>query len=97
MDRDQEGGDHPALGEHEPPEQVHQGWSAPLRRLRRHLLMNGEELGPLTHRANQMRTNPTTREASAHIPYMAREISLEGMVRSRTLTRMITPARFRNV
>src|SRR2546430_9037869 len=97
VDGDEEGGDPPALREHEPPEEVHQSWSAPLRRLRRHLPMNGEGLGTLTHRANQMRTKPTTREASAHIPNMASEMSLEGMVRSRTLTRMITPARLRNV
>src|SRR5947208_9023692 len=80
--RNQHSRDHAALGEQEPIDEVRVG-DAPA--------------GFGAHRANQMRTNPTTTEATAQRANWARMMSCDGSGRSRTLTWMITPARPRNV
>ncbi len=79
--RKQKRSDHSALGEEEPEEEVTQ--RGPATRL--------------AHRANQMSTNPTTADASAQVPNIVTTITCEGTGRSKSLTRMITPASFRNV
>src|SRR5579859_2225034 len=84
VDRDEHSGDHAALREHEPPEQVREGGFAGV-----------SSLG--AHRPNQISTKPITIEASAHRPNCDSTINLEGTSRPRNLTWMITPARLRNV
>src|SRR6267143_5570725 len=74
--------DHPTLGEEEPPDEVHERRA--LSRLS-------------AHRANQMSTNAMTADATAHNPNIASVISPDGRLRSRTLTRMISPERLRKV
>src|SRR4029077_19629963 len=82
VDRQQESGQHAALREEEPPEQVRKRGSPP-------------DIG--AHRANQTRTNATTTEATSHIPNMASTIRRDGTGRSKTLKWRIVPARLRNV
>src|SRR5690348_10567858 len=84
VDGEEQRGDDAALRKQEPEDQVIESRSLAGRRF-------------VAHRANQMRTNATTAEAPAHAPNIARTISREGIGRSRTLIRMMTPASFRNV
>src|SRR5207248_11353957 len=85
--------DHAALGEQEPPDEVHEG-GPPGGSLS--LGGFGHHCG-LAHCANQMSTNAITAEATAHAPNIASVMRRDGMFLSRTLIRMIKPERLRNV
>src|SRR5437868_7929663 len=66
MHRDKQRRDHAALSEQKPIDEVWIGDTPSPSRPAADLPINGEDVFSNTHRANQMRTNPTTTEATAH-------------------------------
>src|ERR1700682_3179139 len=77
-----ERGQAPAIGEHEPPEQVG---------------VRGALAGLGAHRPNPISTAPITIEATAQRANIVKTMSLGGTGLSSTLRWMITPANLRNV